>query len=194
MEPPAKRRKATTRQGPGYARDSRARRSTSSSQVQERQTTPPRQSRTATEVVEDLEDLEVQQTIGKSPSTRVAFGGYRRLRQTTLLQRYVPGRFADNNSLCTSSGESQLSETDSDAEEDARIERSMGVIRKKTATRGTEGGTKYHCDVCSVDVTSTVSDFWSSNAIFVPIAVSVSIRTDIGFALGPDILRPQCLP
>lgn len=33
----------------------------------------------------------------------------------------------------------------------------MGVIRKKTATRGTEGGTKYHCDVCSVDITSTVS-------------------------------------
>ncbi|KAL1981157.1 hypothetical protein VTN96DRAFT_3004 [Rasamsonia emersonii] len=32
----------------------------------------------------------------------------------------------------------------------------MGVIRKKTATRGTEGGTKYHCDVCSVDITSTV--------------------------------------
>ncbi|PGH27048.1 hypothetical protein AJ80_01233 [Polytolypa hystricis UAMH7299] len=32
----------------------------------------------------------------------------------------------------------------------------MGVIRKKTAARGTEGGTKYHCDVCSVDVTSTV--------------------------------------
>ncbi|KAL3475834.1 hypothetical protein BJX99DRAFT_229043 [Aspergillus californicus] len=32
----------------------------------------------------------------------------------------------------------------------------MGVIRKKTATRGTEAGTKYHCDVCSVDVTSTV--------------------------------------
>ncbi|OJD15567.1 hypothetical protein AJ78_04190 [Emergomyces pasteurianus Ep9510] len=32
----------------------------------------------------------------------------------------------------------------------------MGVIRKKTAARGTDGGTKYHCDVCSVDVTSTV--------------------------------------
>ncbi|KAL1957319.1 hypothetical protein VTO42DRAFT_6108 [Malbranchea cinnamomea] len=32
----------------------------------------------------------------------------------------------------------------------------MGVIRKKSAGRGTEGGTKYHCDVCSVDVTSTV--------------------------------------
>lgn len=33
----------------------------------------------------------------------------------------------------------------------------MGVIRKKTASRGTEAGTKYHCDICSVDVTSTVS-------------------------------------
>lgn len=33
----------------------------------------------------------------------------------------------------------------------------MGVIRKKTAARGTDGGTKYHCDICSVDVTSTVS-------------------------------------
>ncbi|RAK99123.1 chromatin-binding transcription regulator ADA2 [Aspergillus ibericus CBS 121593] len=32
----------------------------------------------------------------------------------------------------------------------------MGVIRKKTASRGTEAGTKYHCDICSVDVTSTV--------------------------------------
>ncbi|KAI1935936.1 Transcriptional adapter ada2 [Ophidiomyces ophidiicola] len=32
----------------------------------------------------------------------------------------------------------------------------MGVIRKKNAARGTDGGTKYHCDVCSVDVTSTV--------------------------------------
>jgi len=41
--------------------------------------------------------------------------------------------------------------------EDDRDEQSMGVIRKKTsATRGTEGGTKYHCDVCSVDITSTV--------------------------------------
>jgi hypothetical protein len=46
--------------------------------------------------------------------------------------------------------------TDSEAEEDARIERSMGVIRKNAASRGTEGGTKYHCDVCSIDITSTV--------------------------------------
>lgn len=33
----------------------------------------------------------------------------------------------------------------------------MGVIRKKTATRGGEGGVKYVCDVCSSDITSTVS-------------------------------------
>ncbi|KAH0491813.1 hypothetical protein TgHK011_003221 [Trichoderma gracile] len=32
----------------------------------------------------------------------------------------------------------------------------MGVIRKKTATRGGEGGVKYVCDVCSCDITSTV--------------------------------------
>jgi hypothetical protein len=33
----------------------------------------------------------------------------------------------------------------------------MGVIKKKTGTRGTEGGIKYVCDVCSSDITSTVS-------------------------------------
>jgi hypothetical protein len=32
----------------------------------------------------------------------------------------------------------------------------MGVIKKKTGTRGTEGGIKYVCDVCSADITSTV--------------------------------------
>lgn len=32
----------------------------------------------------------------------------------------------------------------------------MGVIRKKTANRGGEGGVKYVCDVCSSDITSTV--------------------------------------
>ncbi|KAK9422517.1 hypothetical protein SUNI508_00380 [Seiridium unicorne] len=31
----------------------------------------------------------------------------------------------------------------------------MGVIRKKTATRGGEGGVKYVCDSCSADITST---------------------------------------
>lgn len=48
------------------------------------------------------------------------------------------------------------SSTDSEAAEDARIERSMGVIRKNAASRGTDGGTKYHCDVCSIDITATV--------------------------------------
>src|SRR5215468_6600240 len=32
----------------------------------------------------------------------------------------------------------------------------MGLIKKKTAIRGTEGGVKYVCDVCSVDITATV--------------------------------------
>ncbi|KAL2049961.1 hypothetical protein ABVK25_009828 [Lepraria finkii] len=32
----------------------------------------------------------------------------------------------------------------------------MGVIRKKTLSRGTEGGLKFICDVCSADITSTV--------------------------------------
>ncbi|KAI9839247.1 MAG: hypothetical protein M1819_003241 [Sarea resinae] len=32
----------------------------------------------------------------------------------------------------------------------------MGVIKKKIAARGTEGGVKYVCDVCSADITSTV--------------------------------------
>lgn len=32
----------------------------------------------------------------------------------------------------------------------------MGVIRKAAASRGSDGGTKYHCDVCSIDITSTV--------------------------------------
>ena len=45
---------------------------------------------------------------------------------------------------------------ESDAEEDARISESMGVIRKNAASRGNDGGTKYHCDVCSIDITSTV--------------------------------------
>ena len=32
----------------------------------------------------------------------------------------------------------------------------MGMIKKKTAVRGTEGGVKYVCDSCSADITSTV--------------------------------------
>lgn len=41
----------------------------------------------------------------------------------------------------------------------------MGVIRKKTATRGGEGGVKYVCDVCSADITSTVSILFTFNLI-----------------------------
>ena len=32
----------------------------------------------------------------------------------------------------------------------------MGVIKKKTITKGTEGGLKYICDVCAIDITATV--------------------------------------
>lgn len=39
----------------------------------------------------------------------------------------------------------------------------MGVIRKKTAARGGEGGVKYVCDVCSGDITSTVRELGAPN-------------------------------
>jgi transcriptional adapter 2-alpha len=32
----------------------------------------------------------------------------------------------------------------------------MGLIKKKTAVRTTEGGIKYICDICSADITATV--------------------------------------
>lgn len=50
----------------------------------------------------------------------------------------------------------QYFSSDSEQEEDERIARSMGVIRKNAASRGGDGGTKYHCDVCTIDITSTV--------------------------------------
>ena len=49
----------------------------------------------------------------------------------------------------------------------------MGVIRKKTISRGTEGGLKYICDVCSADITSTVSPH------------------DLAIALRPGRLQPR---
>jgi transcriptional adapter 2-alpha len=69
-----------------------------------------------------------------------------------------PSRRPASSSNCDSDDtqDNGHSATDSDAEEDARIERSMGVIRKNAASRGGDGGTKYHCDVCSIDITSTV--------------------------------------
>src|ERR1700722_11701413 len=42
----------------------------------------------------------------------------------------------------------------------------MGVIRKKTATRGGEGGVKYVCDVCSADITSTVCQYFYPHCDF----------------------------
>jgi transcriptional adapter 2-alpha len=35
----------------------------------------------------------------------------------------------------------------------------MGLIKKKTAVRTTEGGIKYICDICSADITATVRCF-----------------------------------
>lgn len=55
----------------------------------------------------------------------------------------------------------------------------MGVIRKKTATRGGEGGVKYVCDVCSADITSTVSQ---------PQILRVDILTLV--AIGPHTMCP----
>ena len=77
----------------------------------------------------------------------------------------VPAQRLKGNSTCSDLLEkarrvihlaSDDEDTSSKAEEDARIERSMGVIRKNAASRGNDGGTKYHCDVCSIDTTSTV--------------------------------------
>lgn len=41
-------------------------------------------------------------------------------------------------------------------EKNVFVRKEMGVIRKAAASRGSDGGTKYHCDVCSIDITSTV--------------------------------------
>lgn len=61
----------------------------------------------------------------------------------------------DDDNLSASDDYAAWQSTDSDEEEDRRIARSMGVIRK-SLNRGSAGGVKVHCDVCSVDVTSTV--------------------------------------
>lgn len=87
-----------------------------------------------------------------SPERNLGQGLSRNLRETPRR----PVCYNDSSSPPELGYESFVSSTDSAEEEDERIEKSMGVIRKKTAARGTEGGTKYHCDVCSVDITSTV--------------------------------------
>jgi hypothetical protein len=58
----------------------------------------------------------------------------------------------------------------------------MGVIRKKTATRGGEGGVKYVCEICSADITNTVS------------LPAISAESDLTlFLIGPYSMRPQRL-
>jgi hypothetical protein len=59
----------------------------------------------------------------------------------------------------------------------------MGVIRKKTAQRGGEGGVKYVCDVCSADITSTVSEC----------APTSHLRHRVGL-VGPSAFGMLCQP
>lgn len=61
----------------------------------------------------------------------------------------------------------------------------MGVIRKKTATRGGEGGVKYVCDVCSADITSTVS----KDKLPFPLPSKHHTHS----SPGPDKMRPQLM-
>ena len=56
----------------------------------------------------------------------------------------------------------------------------MAVIKKKTAVRGTEGGVKYMCDVCFVDITSTVSRI----AVLSQEPTSISLHRELSSA--PD--------
>lgn len=57
----------------------------------------------------------------------------------------------------------------------------MGVIKKKTGTRGTEGGIKYVCDVCSSDITSTVR--------CAPCPFPFPFLSQLTCAIGPHTLR-----
>lgn len=69
----------------------------------------------------------------------------------------------------------------------------MGVIKKKTTVRGTEGGVKYVCDVCSADITSTVG------GTYIPVthsrsglAVTLHSRSEtdsVSSPTGPSTLR-----
>jgi transcriptional adapter 2-alpha len=60
----------------------------------------------------------------------------------------------------------------------------MGVIKKKTGTRGTEGGIKYVCDVCSSDITSTVGSTAAPPPDYI-----VDVQ-----CIGPHTLRRRHLP
>ena len=77
-----------------------------------------------------------------------------------------------------------LHEVDAEAELDH-----MGVIRKKTATRGGEGGVKYVCDVCSADITSTVSNWGLFTERLLSHVASKSYRA----IAGPNPMRRTSL-
>src|SRR5580692_4426544 len=53
----------------------------------------------------------------------------------------------------------------------------MGLIKKKTAIRGTEGGIKYVCDHCSSDITATVRANTPLGAVL--LTDQVRIRCDV---------------
>lgn len=57
----------------------------------------------------------------------------------------------------------------------------MGVIRKKTATRGGESGVKYVCDVCSADITSTVRLHRVPTSITTPLFAYLSVLIELCF-------------
>ena len=66
----------------------------------------------------------------------------------------------------------------------------MGVIRKKIAARGGEGGVKYVCDVCSADITSTVGlCFHMVNiaSAFAPAHGRHNLPSDAAATAAPDL-------
>ena len=152
----------------------------------------------------DYED-KVHRSHRRRVKSRPRYVPDRGARKLPVRPRKVVSRYQRYGSLCDTSADTSAQEdsdygrtsksagavkqtysdwqsTDSEAAENERIERSMGVIRKKTAGRGTEGGTKYHCDVCSVDITSTVR--------FHPVVCFFHSLTHF---LGPYILRRPSL-
>jgi transcriptional adapter 2-alpha len=54
----------------------------------------------------------------------------------------------------------------------------MGLIKKKTGSRGTEGGVKYVCDVCSADITSTVSTTMHCRIASLPASGTKNAKTN----------------
>jgi hypothetical protein len=61
----------------------------------------------------------------------------------------------------------------------------MGLIKKKTAVRTTEGGIKYICDICSADITATVRCFQS---LAIHSCMVCALYTDMAIS-GPHPMR-----